>query len=276
MNVSQFTYLLQKPETISAEQTRELEIIIREYPYFQAARALQLKGLRLQDSFQYNQTLKTTAAYTSDRSVLFDFITSKNFEQHEISKKIAEQQLQLKEIEVDSEEIRAIHFDTSEDRIKEAEAILDPDIFQPVLSKATEELQNLKDEENMGVASSENNIGSTPESILQLGKPLTFTSEERHSFTEWLQLTRIQPIERETETTTNNVQSGSDEKEKKFGLIDKFLKTNPKIEPKVDNSPTINLAKEFLVEKSQLMTETLAKVYLEQKNIKKQYRPIKF
>lgn len=78
MNVSQFTYLLQKPETISAEQTRELEIIIREYPYFQAARALQLKGLRLQDSFQYNQTLKTTAAYTSDRSVLFDFITSKN------------------------------------------------------------------------------------------------------------------------------------------------------------------------------------------------------
>lgn len=54
MNVSQFTYLLQKPETISAEQTRELEIIIREYPYFQAARALQLKGLRLQDSFQYN------------------------------------------------------------------------------------------------------------------------------------------------------------------------------------------------------------------------------
>lgn len=109
---------------------------------------------------------------------MFDFITSKNFEQHEISKKIAEQQLQLKEIEVDSEEIRAIHFDTSEDRIKEAEAILDPDIFQPVLSKATEELQNLKDEENMGVASSENNIGSTPESILQLGKPLTFTSEE--------------------------------------------------------------------------------------------------
>lgn len=58
MNVSQFTYLLQKPETISAEQTRELEIIIREYPYFQAARALQLKCLRLQDSFQYNKRSK--------------------------------------------------------------------------------------------------------------------------------------------------------------------------------------------------------------------------
>lgn len=34
MNVSQFTYLLQKPETISAEQTRELEIIIRNTPIF--------------------------------------------------------------------------------------------------------------------------------------------------------------------------------------------------------------------------------------------------
>lgn len=31
----------------------------------------------------------------------------------------------------------------------------------------------------------------------------------------------------------------------------------------------LNLAKEFLVEKSQLMTETLAKVYLEQKKYKK-------
>lgn len=64
MNVSQFTYLLQKPETISAEQTRELEIIIREYPYFQAARALQLKGLRLQDSFQYNQTAQNYSCLT--------------------------------------------------------------------------------------------------------------------------------------------------------------------------------------------------------------------
>ena len=34
------------------------------------------KGLKNKESFKYNQELKTTAAYTTDRSILFDFITS--------------------------------------------------------------------------------------------------------------------------------------------------------------------------------------------------------
>src|SRR5690606_2153144 len=38
-----------------------------------------LKGLYSQNSFQYNYALKVTAAYTTDRSVLFDFITSDRF-----------------------------------------------------------------------------------------------------------------------------------------------------------------------------------------------------
>ena len=49
------------------------------YPYFQSARVLQLKVLKNQESFKYNNELKTTAAYTSDRTVLFDFITSQCF-----------------------------------------------------------------------------------------------------------------------------------------------------------------------------------------------------
>jgi hypothetical protein len=40
---------------------------------------LRLKGLYNQNSFKYNYALKVTAAHTSDRSVLFDFITSEAF-----------------------------------------------------------------------------------------------------------------------------------------------------------------------------------------------------
>ena len=46
MNQEQLTYLLDHPKEISAEQTRELEKIIAKYPYFQAARAIRLKGLK--------------------------------------------------------------------------------------------------------------------------------------------------------------------------------------------------------------------------------------
>jgi hypothetical protein len=40
--------------------------------------ALRLKGLYNQNSFKYNFCI-TTAAYTTDRSILFDFITSDSF-----------------------------------------------------------------------------------------------------------------------------------------------------------------------------------------------------
>ena len=76
MNVQDFTYLIQHPDkVVSPVQTKQLEDILEEYPYFQAARALHLKGLKNLNSFKYNNALKLTAAYTTDRDVLFDFIS---------------------------------------------------------------------------------------------------------------------------------------------------------------------------------------------------------
>jgi hypothetical protein len=45
----------------------------------QSARVLKLKHMYNQDSFNYNHALKIAAAYTTDRSILFDFITSDIF-----------------------------------------------------------------------------------------------------------------------------------------------------------------------------------------------------
>ena len=90
MNVKDFTYLLQHPnETISFEQTKELEGVLNEFPYFQAARATHLKGLKNLNSYKYNNALKVTAAYTTNRDILFDFITSKEFLQNSIADTIS-------------------------------------------------------------------------------------------------------------------------------------------------------------------------------------------
>ena len=96
MNTEIYTNLISNPDILKDHQTSELKKIIKEYPYFQSARALYLKGLNNQESFRYNNELKTTAAFTSDRTVLFDFITSTSFENtadihHQISQKIAQQ-----------------------------------------------------------------------------------------------------------------------------------------------------------------------------------------
>ena len=79
MNATDYTFLLNKPEAINERYAESLEKVIEQFPYFQSSRVMRLKHLYNQDSYKYNQELKTTAAYTCDRSILFDFITSNDF-----------------------------------------------------------------------------------------------------------------------------------------------------------------------------------------------------
>src|SRR5690606_38078629 len=95
---------------------------------------------------------------------------------------------------------------------------------------------------------------------------------------EWLQVTSQQPIKKEVvpENTqipyranpTKPSQRKVEQKTKKFQLIDQFIKSNPKIVP-TDNMPKIDIKDSSTFDKNELMTATLAKVYLEQKKYKK-------
>ena len=79
MVTEKFISLLKNPAILQQEETQALKNLIEEYPYFQSARSLYLKGLKIQNSFKYNNELKVTAAYTTDRAILFDFITASSF-----------------------------------------------------------------------------------------------------------------------------------------------------------------------------------------------------
>ena len=220
MNTNDFTYLLNKPQNINEKQTQALESVLQEFPFFQSARALYLKGLFNQESYRYNYELKKTAAHTQDRTILFDFITSDEFNT-----------LQKSNIEAQEEIISNIN-------VNEVEFV------EIVASQADVEIPTKIEEE------------------LEIGKPLSFENNEKHSFSEWLQLTQFAPIDR---TEDEIIEVIEDEKSKKFDLIDKFIETNPKISPAKENtSAPSNIAKST-EEPTHLMTETLAKIYLEQK-----------
>ena len=79
MNIIEFGNYLNWPQHIAEKQTEDLENILKDFPYFQAAHFLYLNGLKNENSFKYNNELKITAAYTTDRAVMFDYITSSNF-----------------------------------------------------------------------------------------------------------------------------------------------------------------------------------------------------
>lgn len=201
---------LVNPNSIKQNEVSDLKKVIEKFPFFQSARALYLKGLQKQKSFKYNNTLKTTAAYTADRNVLFSFIIHNNF-----------------------------------------------------LEKTKEKPEN-KQYSNLTLESNietEKNTLDIAKKKLTIGKPIPFNSNEKHSFNQWLQLGTIKPIKRREETK----QKENSEKSKQNEIINKFILANPKI-PKIDKNLPLEIEpKKAESNPQKLMTETLAKVYLEQK-----------
>jgi tetratricopeptide (TPR) repeat protein len=251
MNNSEITNLLNKPFAINELQTASLENVVAEFPYFQSARALYLKGLYNQNSFKYNYALKITAAHTADRSILFDYITSDDFVT------ITNQYSVEKEAKI------------SEIAVENSIVVPPYKIEKSIIASINASNPNFISEEKI----EENPIPEIEIALekLEIGKPLAFSTSEKHSFQEWLQLSKSKPIAREISTIEDGKSEEIDpEKKKKIELIDKFIQTNPKIPQIKHDQKTSNFIFEpSKSDNSYLMTETLAKVYLEQHKYQK-------
>ena len=122
MNLIEFNKILIQPNQIKKDQIGGLKTIIEEYPFFQVAHFLHLKALKTRHSFKYNDYLKKTAAYTTDRSVLFDSITSDDLDIHPAPAHLTEVQEGQKEEEqrVDTNFIEEIIEEDASPEEKEA------------------------------------------------------------------------------------------------------------------------------------------------------------
>lgn len=122
-------------------------------------------------------------------------------------------------------------------------------VAEEIIEKPTAEKEMVKIEQKPETA--------TPEKELEIGKPLEFTENETHSFAEWLALTKAKKIDRKQQSSEN--------------LIDKFIEQEPRIsKPKREEffSP-VQSAEQSLIENDEIVTETLARVYLEQEHFDK-------
>jgi hypothetical protein len=122
-------------------------------------------------------------------------------------------------------------------------------VAEEIIEKPTAEKEMVKIEQKPETA--------TPQKELEIGKPLEFTENETHSFAEWLALTKAKKIDRKQQSSEN--------------LIDKFIEQEPRIsKPKREEffSP-VQSAEQSLIENDEIVTETLARVYLEQEHFDK-------
>lgn len=194
--------------------------------------------------------------------MLFDFITSEGFRSIDRDA-LEDREKAISEIVVDVEEsskepaVPALSpveklEQSIKNLIKEAETT-EPEDIQPV-EAVTEDIPSVEPKQETAPAQEENTAG----------KPLDFNTNETHSFAEWLQLSRLKPIERPPAPVEETKPL-----DQKLSLIDRFIQASPKITPvKNDPSPRENLSRSA-GESPGLMTETLARVYMEQKKYTK-------
>ncbi len=234
MNLAELQTYIENPLLIDSAVVRELESLINEFPYFQLAHILYIKGLNNINSIRYNSQLKTTACYAGDRSKLCALIKLKTINKENI--------INLEKSEKNTFEL-----------IQENEKI-------DIVYKATEEKLNTdydKQEEK-----SDNLLS------FDYSDSLSFSDKKETKAqkilltapTDYLQAVGM----KETEINLNS------ELKKDMVLIDEFLKKNPKIKPSTDkNEIKIEAESEKNEPESEFLTETLAEIYIKQQNYTK-------
>ncbi len=100
--------LINNPEKLSQKSVlHDLNLLITEYPYYQTARLLYLKGLYATHDIAFGEELRRMSLYVSDRSILFNLIEGEFYQLNPVVCKPTYTQLEQKESDRTQELIEA-------------------------------------------------------------------------------------------------------------------------------------------------------------------------
>ncbi|MCX6258204.1 MAG: hypothetical protein NTW49_09975 [Bacteroidia bacterium] len=298
MNVQQFRQFLMHPESLDDITASQIAGLIREYPYFQTAHLLLLKNFHNQNDIKFANQLKYSAAFIGDRKILYNLLYNFHSAHH-----IKEETGLFRDIESDSgPDENKFPFDsvTKSGNLTENTEILSvipqkrPDISQKLIDKIQK--PDIK-AENLSVEQTDTDFrakfsdqGSEkiqipkltkqnePGPIKNVGPEISeihentdqpdkdFPEGEIHTFSEWLTLISSDGAIIDAGNKSPGIEK-SDLAQKSVNLlIDKFLIANPRIErSKKQDETEIDISQSVSLDDDELMTETLAKIYINQK-----------
>ena len=259
MNKSQFYQYLSNVNSLNAESLGHLNELVAEYPFFHAGRMMLVKNLHLLENIKYDNELRHTAIFIPDRKCLYKLVhryqedvdLNKNIINNktgENSKVEIKDQLLNKNVEPDEN-----YFGVSDQVVSNGNTIDYSD---------TEYNWEVKEDDK---ASSEFLDYEIPVSISQYEIDTSqLDVNKNHSFIEWL-----------TAMSQGQISEGDSQAQPKssnqMDLIDSFLsKGQDKIVPASDKyKENIDFSESSTIENDELMTETLANIYIKQKHYKK-------
>ena len=263
MNRQQIIAAVDNPQTLNSSSLDQLKVILDEYPFFQAGRMLWVKNVHLLDHIRYNNELKLAAAHIADRSRLFELINLPDSIINEGLDKKSEL----------AEEIKNRDSVGSKGRIELEQRVGQESGYMRDNEPDNSELKHAfpEDSDNI-VLPSADLLGYVfdASSAYQLTDHDELSLDEARSFSGWLNVLRSRPPasepQKQTEAQTDKQHA------KKVSLIDNFLEGGMKrriitaAEGKVEN---VDISAKSLEESDDLITETLANIYIKQKHFSK-------
>jgi hypothetical protein len=276
MKKTDFFDLVAQPALLNEDTLPALNEIVSEFPWFQAARMLLVKNLHAIEHVRFNGELKQSAAFIADRKRLFELI------HHPAKVQPAEENIEVEavvQVEV------GVNEEKTDNRPKKTIGITTnlSSISNYFQTNDTFETANGSQIDFSVLSSKKDAIKEASSMVLPSADFLGYESnelvgyqlkesidpkeklDESHSFSDWLNMLRHAPAQQEVQAV----------KKKSHQIIDNFLKIDsPKIIPSFQPdmkkpAPEITKDKEVTDNGDDLMSETLANIYIKQKHYDK-------
>lgn len=285
MKVEQFIELIDNPSKVAETHISSIEKILSDYPFFQSAHLLYAKALQNSKHINYHNALKRTAVIAGNRAVLYRLINQSTIQQ---AAPVVEDKIELivEEPVFKKEEIKPeiVHEVAPEEKVSSSISYVYTIVSNDKPTVVTSEPeQHQVDEEKPETL---NDIILNPiveayieTEILKINeKEPEIKIEEPQSFTQWLKqlpaiskqlsvsdLKKPESVKKEIVSQPKS----SKHKTEKQDFLDKLLSEDLRIsKPQADKTfyAATQKTRSSVLEDENLVTETLAKIYVLQGN----------
>jgi len=303
MNQQRFISLIKNPEQLETGNSTEIKDLLDQFPYCQSAQLLYLLSLLHENDIRYESRLKLAAAYAGDRTILKDLVVE--FDKLATEKVIFGLDSDLPESADDPEKVnqeevkpvepviskpdKQVEKDESPARVKSHEEAKEKDKTPPAKtedrSKESDEIKRkwkrFTKKETRNLKAELDKIRAEIEElellIEETGKKVEKTKQDQDKLK-----SRAKPavkIPKKAKPSVKGKTTVADKKEEKpvekmqktkSEIIDRFIQNSPRISrSKSDFFNPVDWARKSAIDKEEIVSETLAKIYHNQGNTEK-------
>src|SRR6056297_1661163 len=291
------TYL-KKPESLDKSSLKELEDLIKEFPYFQTARVLHAKNLNNLNDHRFENTLRKTAVYAPDRGRLFQIIMKDVSEKDESDRTGSTQS--KANIKTEKTQRKAPATDTEQKTPKAKSEPEQTNKAEPKDKKHTPPAAKPATEAKPSVKPSEENLNDVLQQRLdelkkKISPPQETPKETKQAETTELKaedffsaLPSVSSREQKSRYSLTNLEHNNQRREsiqekeqgkkmprtQKQALLDKFIKSEselsgPRVSVNKDGHAKQKTVEQAFETPKELVSETLAEIYIKQGHYEK-------